>query len=71
MQVAVIGTGTVGNAVTCTLRRLDTTSCQSGAVREISKPTSPTSEVSVTFSTAVGAKGDTTQVVLSTPWELE
>jgi hypothetical protein len=30
MQVTVIGTGTVGNAVTCTLRRLDTTSCPAG-----------------------------------------
>jgi hypothetical protein len=59
MQVVVIGTGTVGNAVTCTLRRLDTTWCRSGAVREISRPTSPTSEVSTIFSTAVGAKSDT------------
>jgi hypothetical protein len=59
MQVAVIGTGTVGNAVTCTLRRLDTTWCQSGAVGEISRPTSLTSEVSIAFSAGVDPKSDT------------
>jgi hypothetical protein len=59
MQVAVIGTGTVGNAVTCTLRRLDTTWCRSGAVGEISRPTSLTSEVSITFSTGADPKSDT------------